>query len=104
MHFDIFNNDAFSLMGLTASIQDAEYVPGRLGQLGLFEERGIPTTSVSIEKRGDTLALVPTAERGSSGKVYESETPALCPCRSVRPSWPTRSSACVPSAAKTTCR
>lgn len=72
MHFDIFNNDAFSLTGLTASIQDVEYVPGRLGAMGLFSESGIPTTSVSIEKRGDTLALVPAGERGQSGKVYES--------------------------------
>lgn len=77
MHFDIFNNDAFSLTGLTAAIQDASYVPGRLGQMGLFEERGITTTSVSIEKVGDTLQLVPTAPRGSSGKVYESRKRTL---------------------------
>lgn len=72
MHMDVFNNDAFSVTGLTATIQDTPYVPGRLGQLGLFEERGIPTTSVSIEKRGNTVQLVPAGERGQSGKVYKS--------------------------------
>lgn len=77
MHFDIFNSDAFSLVGLTASIQDVEYVPGRLGQMGIFEESGITTTSVSIEKVGDTLQLVPTAPRGSSGKVYQPEKRTL---------------------------
>lgn len=73
MHFDIFNDDAFSLVGLTASIQDAEYVPGRIGQLGLFDESGISTTSVSIEKVGDTLRLVPAEPRGSSGQLYKAE-------------------------------
>lgn len=77
MHFDIFNNDAFTLVGLTQSINDAAYTPGRLGQMGLFEERGITTTSVSIEKVGDTIKLVPTAPRGSSGEVYNSRKRTL---------------------------
>ena len=77
MHLDIFNSDAFSLTGLTAAMQDVEYVPGRLGQLGLFSESGINTTSVSIEKRGDTLALVPNMPRGSSGKTYGAEKRTL---------------------------
>lgn len=76
-HFDIFNNDAFTLMGLTQSIQDAAYKPGRIGQMGLFEERPITTTSVSVEKRGDTIGLVESQPRGSSGKVYQSEKRTL---------------------------
>lgn len=71
MHIDVFNNDAFSLQSLTAAINDIPYKPGRIGELGLFNEQGISTTSVSIESKGNTLALVPTAERGASGKVYE---------------------------------
>lgn len=67
MHFDIFNNDAFSLVSLTKAINDLPHTPGRLGQLGLFSEEPVATTSVSIEKQGTTLSLVQTKERGSPG-------------------------------------
>lgn len=40
---DIFNDDAFSLTSLTATINQMDYKPGRLGQLGLFQESGINT-------------------------------------------------------------
>lgn len=64
---DIFNDDAFSLQSLTAAISETPYVPGRLGALGLFDNEGINTTSLSIEKDGATLALVPAADRGAPG-------------------------------------
>lgn len=64
---DIFNSDAFGMQSLTKSINEQPYVPGRLGALGLFEEEGVSTTSVSVEKLGETLALVPASERGSPG-------------------------------------
>lgn len=64
---DIFNDDAFSLSSLTAAINEAPYVPGRLGALALFENEGINTTRLSIEKDGATLALVPAADRGAPG-------------------------------------
>ena len=64
---DIFNDDAFSLSSLTAAINETPYVPGRLGALGLFEQEGINTTHLSIEKDGATLALVPAADRGAPG-------------------------------------
>ena len=73
MHIDVFNSEAFSLTGLTQAINDAAYAPGRIAQMGLFEERPITTTSVSIEKVGDTISLVPSAPRGDSGKVYTAE-------------------------------
>ena len=73
MHIDVFNSDAFSLTGLTQAINDVAYKPGRLGELGLFEERPISTTSVSIEKVGDTIQLVANQPRGSSGQVYTAE-------------------------------
>lgn len=69
MHFDIFNDDAFSLSQLTLAINDLPHTPGRIGQLGWFNESGISTTTVSIEREGLTLKLVPTASRGSPGAV-----------------------------------
>jgi hypothetical protein len=63
---DIFEQDAFSTVELTAAVNDLAYVPGRIGQLGVFEERGVRTTRVSVEKKDNALALIPTTQRGSS--------------------------------------
>ncbi len=55
---DIFKGDAFSIASLTHSINHADYNPAFLGSLGLFEEEGIPTTTVIIEEEYQTLKLV----------------------------------------------
>lgn len=68
MNLDVFNQDAFSLETLTASINEVPYVPGRIGELGLFQEESISTLYVDIELQGNTLALVSSAERGSRGQ------------------------------------
>jgi hypothetical protein len=57
----------FQVSSLTAAINEQEYLPGRISSLGLFREEGITTLTVQIEKDGDTLALVPAGERGTSG-------------------------------------
>jgi hypothetical protein len=41
------------------------YVPGRIGQLGLFREQGVATTSVMIEEKEGSLNLVETTARGA---------------------------------------
>ena len=61
---DIFKDDAFSLQSLTKAINEQPYVPGRIGALGLFSEEGVNTTSVSVEKLGESLSLVAAGERG----------------------------------------
>lgn len=68
MHFDIFNNDAFSVSQLSRAMVDLPHQPQRLAQLGLFSEEGISTTSVSIERIGSTINLVPSAARGTPGR------------------------------------
>ena len=62
---DIFNNDAFSLTSLTATINDMPYKPGRIGDLGLFTESGINTTTAVVESHNGELRLLPTSERGA---------------------------------------
>lgn len=64
-----FDSDTFTLQSLTAAINEAEYAPRRLGELGIFEEEGIATTTALVEKQGMTLALVPARERGAPGQV-----------------------------------
>ncbi|MGJ8518449.1 major capsid protein [Carnimonas bestiolae] len=66
---DLLNSELFTVTSLTKAINEANYQPRRLGELGLFEEDGISTTSFRIEKDGDTLQLVESRERGASGQV-----------------------------------
>jgi hypothetical protein len=64
-HMDIFNDDAFSLVSLTAAINNIDHVPGRVGELvfaGVGE--GVATESVSIEMKDESLTLIQTSARG----------------------------------------
>jgi hypothetical protein len=62
---DIFGSSAFTMVALTDAINKMPYVPGRIGQLGLFREQGVSTTSVMIEEREGSLNLVETTARGA---------------------------------------
>lgn len=62
--FDIFNDDAFSVSSLSQTIVDIPRVSTPLGDSGLFNEYGIPTTVMMIEREGSGLKLVPAAPRG----------------------------------------
>lgn len=79
MHMDIFNDDAFGVVSLTKAIEDTPFVPGRVGQLGIFAEEGVSTTSISIEKIGSTVSLVPAASRGSSGRPMGNDKRQMIP-------------------------
>jgi len=79
----IFEDDAFSVSSLTAAINEQQYLPGRISSLGLFREEGISTLTVQIEKDGDTLALVPSGERGTSGLVVGATKRMLIPFNTV---------------------
>lgn len=79
----IFEDDAFGVAALTAAINEQEFVPGRLASLGLFEEEGVTTLTVQIEKDGDKLALVPAGERGTSGLVVGGSKRILLPFNTV---------------------
>lgn len=65
-HMDIFNNDAFSLVSMTAGVEKMPTVPTFLGNLGLFESEGIETNIASIEQVGQTLQLIKTSQRGTA--------------------------------------
>lgn len=69
---DIFNNNAFGVLPLTLAINEQPHVPGRIGQMGLFEWAGVPTTSVAIDSIKGVLKLVPTTPRGGPGHQHTS--------------------------------
>ena len=54
---DIFGSSAFTMVALTDAINKMPYVPGRIGQLSLFREQGVSTTSVMIEEREGTFEV-----------------------------------------------
>lgn len=68
---DIFAGDAFSLVGLTDAINKIKFVPGYLGQLGLFTTSGVSTTSVAIEEKNGILSLIAPTGRGAPGTTLD---------------------------------
>lgn len=75
---DVFNQDAFSTVSLTDSINNIPFVPGRAGQVAGWEEDGITTTSIMIEEEGGELKLVDPTPRGGPGQ------PGSAPNRNAR--------------------
>lgn len=65
---DIFKSDAFSVTRMTEAMREVAYVPGRIGELGLFQTENIDTLDVAIEKQSaESLLLIPSSPRGSTG-------------------------------------
>ena len=60
---DVFS-DIFTMSSLTDAISHVDYLPGRIGQLGLFNVDGIPDRTVVIEEEYQTLKLVHTSPFG----------------------------------------
>lgn len=53
----------FTTATMTSSINKLPPMPTRVGELGIFEEEGVPTTSVIVESRDGRLFLVPNTAR-----------------------------------------
>lgn len=64
---DIFNDDAFSVITLTAAVNQQPHVPGAIGKSKLFTAKGINTVDVAIELKDGSLMLVPASQRGATG-------------------------------------
>jgi len=64
---DIFSDDAFKVTTLSDVVNSLPFTPGRIAEMGLFSEKGIPTTSMAIERIGNVLRLVPPTPRGGPG-------------------------------------
>ena len=64
---NIFNpiSGAFTTISLTSAINEVPRVPSRIANLGLFEEAGVPTTSIAVESEGGILSLIPDTQRNA---------------------------------------
>ena len=58
-------SDAFNMVSLTMAINRLPIQYGRLGQLGIFPERGVVTRSILIDERFGKLNLLQTRAPGS---------------------------------------
>lgn len=63
-NIDIFGGDAFSMTSMTAAINKLPYHPRTISNMGIFEERGVDTTSVWVEEEEGIVSILPTAPRG----------------------------------------
>lgn len=63
---DIFNDNAFGVVEMTEAVNMIPPSFGRIGQLGIFPEKGITTTDVAIDIKEGVLNLVPTSPRGTA--------------------------------------
>ncbi|MHA4936858.1 major capsid protein [Pseudomonas aeruginosa] len=79
----IFEDEAFSVEALLAVINTDHPVPGQLAALGLFEEQGVSSLVVQIEKDGTTLQLVEAKARGGVGQVVTGDKRQLVPFNTV---------------------
>jgi hypothetical protein len=61
---DIFQGDTFGVVNLTDSINRLPYVPNRIGEMNLFEEKPQTTTTAVIEYSLGRLSLLQTGTRG----------------------------------------
>jgi hypothetical protein len=72
--FDIFNQDAFSVVTMTDALQEVKYIPSYITRLGIFQAESVDTLSVAIEKQDDaSLIIVPSSPRGTHGSTMGSE-------------------------------
>lgn len=63
--FNIFENDAFSLLSMTNAIQKMPYVPTLLGSMGLFTPVPVNTITVAVEQVQGKLNIIQTTPRGA---------------------------------------
>lgn len=64
-------SEKFTVSNLTASINNVDLPPMRIAELGIFEERGIRTTTMAVEFKDGEIIIVPEKERGADGTHTE---------------------------------
>jgi len=79
MLLDVFKADAFSMSSLTEAINLTPYKPGRIASLGYFQEEGVSTTTIQVERSHGSLRLVPNTPRGGISENVNADKRDLTP-------------------------
>lgn len=66
---DVFTGNAFNVTSLTDAINNIPHKPGRLGELGLFTNKGVTSRSVILEERDGVLQLLVSKPYGAPADV-----------------------------------
>jgi len=64
-----FDQDAFNMVSLTQAINILPNRYGRVGQLGLFTDKGVRSRSIIVEEQNGVLNLLPTMPVGAPGTI-----------------------------------
>lgn len=83
-NMNVFTQDAFSAMQMTAAVDKLDYVPGLLGSMNAFQPVPVTTEDVFIEERENASALIQTSERGAPPKRKGGEKRKVTPVRNTR--------------------
>jgi len=71
---DVFSQDAFNMVNLTAAVNKLPFVESRLGQLNLFNMvEGVETDTVVIDETEGQLQILTTRPRGSDPELAKKE-------------------------------
>lgn len=70
---DIFNQDPFTTIQLTAAVERVPYLPQGLDALGIFDPKPIRTKVLMVEQRQGRLFILPFTDRGAPGTQRTTE-------------------------------
>ncbi len=71
--------EEFTIVALTATLNNQPFVPGQLGALDIFDEEGVSTTTIKIEEQNGTLAIIEPSARGAPGQTVDDDDRRLIP-------------------------
>ncbi|TBV10254.1 major capsid protein [Stutzerimonas kirkiae] len=63
--------DLFTVAAMTAAVNKLPTVPTKAGELGIFDEKGVTSTSVVIDEREGRLVLVPNTSRDGDANTVK---------------------------------
>lgn len=66
---DMFRDDIFGVAQLTDAINSIKAIPGRIGAMGLFEEKPCTDLTILVEEKEGVLVIYPVSARGTPAKM-----------------------------------
>lgn len=63
--------DLFTVANLTAATNKLPAIPGKVGAMGLFDEKGVNSTSVVVDEHEGRLVLVPNTSRNADAAAVK---------------------------------